>query len=168
LRQVKHAASYGVFSGLRAWLQSIHPDCVSSALSNGSLALEISIELGESITVTVVDEATQAGSAPEARTDINEDLRLSLSTLPPLLLHVILPPTYPLHNPPEISSLSATHSWLPQSCIHALQRDLLDMWRHEEVVLYDWVEYLRNAEFLQTSQILSVTDAGNIIGLVST
>lgn len=73
------------------------------------------------------------------------------SALPPLLLHVILPPSYPLHSPPEIVSLRATHMWIPD--IQVLQTVLINMWRIGEQVLYNWVEYIRTGEFLQAIEL---------------
>ena len=76
---------------------------------------------------------------------------LNLSVLPPLLLHVVLPPFYPLHNPPEIVSLRAMHMWIPN--IEVLQTALTEMWRIGEQILYNWVEYIRSGEFLQTIKL---------------
>jgi RWD domain len=76
---------------------------------------------------------------------------LNLSVLPPLLLHAVLPPSYPLHSPPEIVSLRATHMWIPN--IEVLQTALTEMWRIGEQVLYNWVEYIRNGDFLQTIKL---------------
>lgn len=70
-----------------------------------------------------------------------------LSSLPPILLHLILPPNYPLHSPPEIVSLRATHSWFLR--LPELRETLLGMWQAGEGILYNWVELIRNAEFLE-------------------
>jgi E3 ubiquitin-protein ligase RNF14 len=84
----------------------------------------------------------------------------SISSLPPLLLHLTLPPTYPLHLPPDIVSLRATHSWL--SRLPELQAMLLRMWEAGEGVLYNWVELIRTAEFLNSLDL----DLDNIIRCV--
>ena len=76
---------------------------------------------------------------------------LILSVLPPLLLHIILPPSYPLHSPPKIVSLRAAHMWIPN--IQILQTALTEMWQIGEQVLYNWVEYIRTGEFLQTIKL---------------
>lgn len=89
---------------------------------------------------------------PTSLTDkISRRETLNLSVLPPLLLHVILPSSYPLHSPPEIVSLRATHMWIPN--IQVLQTALTEMWRIGEQVLYNWVEYIRTGEFLQTIRL---------------
>ena len=72
-----------------------------------------------------------------------------LSILPPLLLHIMLPPSYPLHSPPEIVSLRATHIWVPTPNTQVLESTLTKIWQTGEQVLYNWVEYIRTGEFLQ-------------------
>jgi E3 ubiquitin-protein ligase RNF14 len=99
------------------------------------------------------------------RSETTQGLHLSLSTFPPLHLHVVLPPAYPLYVPPEITSLCAAHSWLPQLYIRALQQNLLSLWK-ADIVLYDWVEYIRNAEFLKFLG-LSAIDADGVIRFVN-
>jgi len=80
-------------------------------------------------------------------------MSISLSALPPLLLHIILPPTYPISSPPDINSLRASHLWLPE--IERLQAALLEMWQAGEPLLYNWVEYIRTGEFLKKLDLLS-------------
>jgi len=143
---------------------------VSSSLSNGCLTLEIPIELGEPKAVAIiVDNPTAApiSSVSDIGSESAEGLHLSLSFFPPLLLDVALPPSYPLHAPPEILSLSATHSWLPHQYIEALRCHLPNTWRAGETVLYDWVEFLRNAEFLQSPELPSMTGADKFIRSVA-
>ncbi|KAI0067871.1 hypothetical protein BV25DRAFT_1953211 [Artomyces pyxidatus] len=122
-------------------LQSIYPDyCVSTGSSNGVIKLEIPVELGEQRTVTLLADDTASGPTSSV------PLSLSLSLLPPVLLELILPTTYPLLKAPFISSLHATNSWLPRHSF--LRRKLLEMWQPGETVLYNWVEWIRSAEFL--------------------
>lgn len=66
--------------------------------------------------------------------------------LPPFLLDIVLPQTYPSKDPPQISSLRATHLWLPS--VATLAQQLLDMFQPGEGVLYAWVDYLRTGQFL--------------------
>jgi E3 ubiquitin-protein ligase RNF14 len=90
-----------------------------------------------------IHNATNSSASPSC---------ISLSTLPPLLLQVVLPPTYPMHDPPQIVSFRATHSWLDR--MSALKTLLLEMWQPgAEGVLYRWVEYIRNGEFLQPMEL---------------
>jgi len=84
-------------------------------------------------------------------------LSASLSTLPPLLLHLILPPAYPLHVAPHIASIRATHEWLPDPA--RLSPVLLDLWQAGEPVLYNWIEHIRTGEFLELLELLSRTDS---------
>lgn len=118
------------------------------------MKLEINVELGRARSVIVVDDGTVLGmvqSTSHEPASQAEDSLLSLSSLPPILLHLILPPTYPLHAPPEIVSLRATHSWLRR--IPDLHKALLNMWQEGEAVLYTWVEYIRTAEFLSIMEL---------------
>lgn len=70
---------------------------------------------------------------------------ISLSNLPPLLLEILLPPSYPLYDPPQIVSLHAMHSWLPLSRLH---RIFMEMWEPGEGVLYAWIECVRSGDSL--------------------
>jgi hypothetical protein len=111
--------------------------------SEGHIKLEIPVEFGMPRSV-IIEEVTLIDKASPRET-------LNLSVLPPLLLHVVLPPSYPLHSPPEIVSLRAMHMWIPD--IEVLQTVLMEMWRIGEQVLYNWVEYIRSGEFLQTIKL---------------
>jgi E3 ubiquitin-protein ligase RNF14 len=125
--------------------QSIYPDFIAGSLSERSLKFEIPVELGSSRLVTVIDDGSIAGSSDQAPP-------VKLTTLPPLLLHVFLPPEYPLHQPPRILSLRATHSWLPH--INLVQFQLVDTWKAGNTTLYDWIEYLRTGEFFDAVGLL--------------
>lgn len=74
-----------------------------------------------------------------------------MSTLPPLLVHLTLPPAYPLQQGPQISSIRATHLWLPR--IGALAKHLTEMWQPGEGVLYSWVEHVRTGDFLAALEV---------------
>jgi E3 ubiquitin-protein ligase RNF14 len=123
-------------------LQSIYPDYVSRDSSNGVLKFEIPVELEYPMNVFV----TRSGIA-EA-----EEHHLSLSSLPPVLLEVVLPPMYPLSEAPEIVSFHVSGSWIPRSG-HLLQA-LPEMWQPGEGVLYTWVEWIRSADFLNSMHII--------------
>jgi E3 ubiquitin-protein ligase RNF14 len=110
--------------------------------SEGHIKLEIPVEF-ETPRSVIIKEDTMDKISPRET--------LNLSVLPPLLLHVILPPSYPLHSPPEIVSLRAMHMWIPN--IQVLQTVLTEMWRIGEQVLYNWVETIRSGEFLQTIKL---------------
>ncbi|KAJ6574866.1 hypothetical protein B0H19DRAFT_1126090 [Mycena capillaripes] len=115
-------------------LESIFPDFISTDQANESfLKLEIPVQLGER-TVVVRPEDTECDA-----------LTLSLTSLPPLLLHIVLSATYPSQQPPDVSIRS---SWLPSHLIHRLHGLLRDMWHPGDGVLFDWVEFIRGGEFL--------------------
>lgn len=141
-------------------LQSIYPDCVSSDPSKGVKSLEIPIEFCEERTVLIVDDGTIASiSLPEGQAPQTEQQTLSLSSLPPVLLQFILPETYPLSASPSIVSLHVTNSWLATTS--PLQNMLEEMWQPGEGVLYTWVEWIRNADFLSVLHFLSEDVTGN-------
>jgi E3 ubiquitin-protein ligase RNF14 len=123
-------------------LQSIYPDCVSRDASNGSLKFEVPVELGPPMDVFV------RGSG---NTELQEH-HLSLSSLPPILLEIVLPPAYPLRAAPEIVSFHVSGSWIPHS--GPLLSKLRGMWQPGEVVLYTWVEWIRSADFLNSVNIV--------------
>ena len=123
-------------------LQSIYPDCVSRDSLNGGLKLEIPVEPQNPINVFIT-----AGGSGEI-----QEHHLSLSSLPPVLLKVVLPPAYPLHAAPEISSFHVTGSWIPH--IGLVLKSLLEMWHPGEAILYTWVEWIRSAEFLNSLQLM--------------
>jgi E3 ubiquitin-protein ligase RNF14 len=113
--------------------------------SGGHIKLEIPVEFEMPRSVIIEEDN------PISPLEDKKSLRETLSVLPPLLLHVKLPPSYPLHSPPEIMLLRAMHMWIPN--IQALQTALIEMWRTGEQVLYNWVEYIRTGEFLQTIKL---------------
>jgi E3 ubiquitin-protein ligase RNF14 len=82
----------------------------------------------------------------------SQEYHLSLSSLPPVLLEIVLPPAYPLRAAPEIVSFHVSGSWIPLS--KRLLEKLLGMWQPGEVILYAWVEGIRGAEFLDAIGII--------------
>ncbi|KIK71274.1 hypothetical protein GYMLUDRAFT_211354 [Collybiopsis luxurians FD-317 M1] len=123
-------------------LESIYPDFVAdNDLSRGSVKLEIPIELEEPHVVYIEDATKQE--------DSKKSLKLSL--LPPLLIHIILPPNYPLQAPPQLLSIRVTHLWMPTL---QLQQHLLDMWQQGEGVLYNWIEFIRSGKFLDQLEMI--------------
>ncbi|KAJ7225754.1 hypothetical protein GGX14DRAFT_640733 [Mycena pura] len=116
-------------------LQSIYPDFISSG-EFSDCVLEVPVQLGESRAVVVLPQDTDTPS---------ETLTLSLASLPPLLLHIVQSPTYPTHGPPDLSIRS---SWLPPPLVLRLHRLLRNMWKPDEHVLFDWIEFIRGGDFL--------------------
>lgn len=82
----------------------------------------------------------------------SQEYHLSLSSLPPVLLEIALPPAYPLRAAPEIVSFHVSGSWIPLS--GRLVERLLGMWQPGEVILYAWVEGIRGADFLDAMDII--------------
>ncbi|KAG7450277.1 uncharacterized protein BT62DRAFT_962071 [Guyanagaster necrorhizus] len=121
---------------------SIYPECVSSGICDTSVKLEIPVEFSEPRTVSISNDGLSQS--------------LSLTVLPPLLLHIDLPLAYPLYDPPQLVSIHATHLWMPR--LSKLQSTLSRMWQPGETVLYNWVEFIHGGEFLHSVDLTSDTD----------
>ncbi|KDQ63877.1 hypothetical protein JAAARDRAFT_54068 [Jaapia argillacea MUCL 33604] len=132
-------------------VQSIYPDYISIN-SKHTIKLEIPIEFSDTRTVQVIDDGTLSSSSPS---------QVNIQSLPPLLLTLILPQSYPLLSPPTIVSLSITHSWLPRSSITNLKTNLVGIWEQNgepgerEAVLYSWIDHLASGTFLESLHLLN-------------
>lgn len=126
--------------------KSIFPDCVTRETTRGLLKLEVPIELEKVHTVSIHQDGTLAHKNDEAKFQ-----EAGLTTLPPILLSILLPPLYPLLEPPQLLSVRVTHFWLPNTA--RLRQSLNEMWQSGEGVLYNWVEYLRTGDFLSTLEL---------------
>ncbi|KAF8168339.1 RWD domain-containing protein [Crassisporium funariophilum] len=139
-------------------LESIFPECISNWKSDGTLKLNIPIEFGERRCVNI-SKPNQSLYSSASSIQLIEPTAMEtvyLTTLPPLLVHIILPTSYPLHRPPQIISVRASQQWLTR--VSELQDLLLQRWQTGEPVLYDWVEYIRTGDFLQTMDLVSSDD----------
>jgi E3 ubiquitin-protein ligase RNF14 len=76
--------------------------------------------------------------------------------LPPILLQVLLPDGYPLHSPPQIVSLHATHSWAPR--LRVIIDQLLASWQAGEGVLYNWIEHIESGRFMHSLELVKDDD----------
>ncbi|TRM61430.1 hypothetical protein BD626DRAFT_500987 [Schizophyllum amplum] len=127
-------------------LESIYPECTTTDFAVGAtLKLEIPVELAQTRVVSIA-------APPEVTAGVSaqiQGLATSLSMLPPILLHLILPVDYPSSSPPEIIFLHSTHSWFPN--MKALHEALMGMWQPDEGVLYTWVEHIKSGQFLDSA-----------------
>lgn len=132
--------------------QSIYPECVTSDISSGLIKLEINVDLGGPRMLLVADDGSIPAFSPanEPRTapdpTKSPETGATVSSLPHILIQLILPPNYPSHAPPNIVSIRAKYSWCNR--LPDLQRALLEMWNEGEGVLYDWIEFVRTGTFL--------------------
>ena len=126
--------------------QSIFPDCITREKTRGLLKLEVPVEFERIHTVKIHQDGTLAHQSDKAKFQ-----EASLSTLPPILLSILIPPTYPLLEPAQILSIRVTHFWLANTT--GLLRSLNEMWQPGEGVLYNWVEYLRTGGFLPAMEL---------------
>lgn len=63
--------------------------------------------------------------------------------------------------PPNLMSLNVTHSWFGEVSRNRFKEKLIKMWQPGEGVLYTWVEWIQNAEFLSELELLSVDESGD-------
>jgi E3 ubiquitin-protein ligase RNF14 len=75
---------------------------------------------------------------------------------------MILPPSYPLHSAPQLTSIRAIYLCVPM--LMRLQSILTEMWTPGEGVLYSWIEFIRTGDFLRSIGLTSTV--GNTIQLV--
>ncbi|KAM5538239.1 hypothetical protein V8D89_008126 [Ganoderma adspersum] len=139
-------------------LESIHPDFLSMGVSKGYIRLEVPVDLSEPTVVLL-----QASSVDHDRptTEASSSTALLLTALPPILLDVSLPQAYP-YVTPQIRTVHATHSWLPQ--VGSELRDhLAGKWEAGEGVLYTWVEWVRTGEFLDDLHLTEAVDGQRTI-----
>jgi len=128
-------------------IQAIFPDFVSTS-TDGCFTFEILVESSEPCRITSSDDSQVEDS-------------VTISALPPLLLHVELPSDYPLWSPPRIISIRATHDWLTE--VEKMSASLRSMWVPEETVLTRWIEWINNATFLDELGLLQVSDGLRIL-----
>ena len=66
-----------------------------------------------------------------------------LSYLPPVRLHMSLPPGYPHGNPPKVG-LRTTPRWLPPAVIKSLEADAARLWEEmgHDMVAYAYIDHL--------------------------
>ncbi|KAG6885947.1 hypothetical protein C0993_007449 [Termitomyces sp. T159_Od127] len=133
-------------------LESIYPECISNEMTNKSLRLEIPVEFGAPRIVRVEQDT----SLTQCDSPSVPPLDLSLSSLPPITLNVVLPALYPMNEPPTLTSIRAAHFWLPQTS--RLHQVLTGLWQPGEGVLYTWIELLRNGDFFDAVNLLDDND----------
>lgn len=122
---------------------------------------------------SLYDGHSQAGPStlPISQTAVSSTPALELSHLPAITTRIHLPPSYPLCDPPRITSIRASlpqnqhGSWLNKSALAAIQSRLNGMWEEEKSasgeaegngVLWRWWEWVGGGEFL--------VDLGMMIG----
>jgi E3 ubiquitin-protein ligase RNF14 len=115
------------------------------------ITVEVPVLLPKSHTLVIYKEDSTAAPVVDGQ----PPLCLDVTALPPILINIALPDTYPTHAPPQILSLHSTHSWLPPMA--ALEDRLLALWTSQDGVLYSWIEYLESARFLDDLGMLNST-----------
>ncbi|KAF8316062.1 RWD-domain-containing protein [Clavulina sp. PMI_390] len=148
-------------------LEAIYPDCVTRKLNYDGITvkLELAIDLGSprrvfisedqsSSTKTPTNSIEASLPTPSGSSAVSQPLtsEVVVSYLPPLILDLFLPHTYPLITPPSFLSAYCTHSWLPPSQIARLVTHLHELWREQrdlgEGVLWRIAETIVGGDFL--------------------
>ncbi|KDN43487.1 hypothetical protein RSAG8_06076, partial [Rhizoctonia solani AG-8 WAC10335] len=139
-------------------LAAVYPDILTqnSVPAGKEIKLDISIELeGErkfDIISSIAVDTSSPGAGPSHSPQLHtpDSIPTALTHLPPLLITVVLPPTYP-QTKPVIHNISARHAWLAPALVRKLAVRLDEMWTPEEGVLWQWVEDVRTGAFLEST-----------------
>ncbi|KIM34119.1 hypothetical protein M408DRAFT_60662 [Serendipita vermifera MAFF 305830] len=113
-----------------------------------SIRLEVPVEIEEQ-KIEIVPELNLAGQSQQ-----EDSITVSLRNLPPLILTLLLPPTYPLRVPPLLVHLHSANSWLNASAINSLHESLSQMWQDDVDTgsstgsLWRMCEWIRGGSFL--------------------
>jgi E3 ubiquitin-protein ligase RNF14 len=138
-------------------LQSIYPDYISREASKGldmTIFLEVPIHLPHPHRLIITCDTPETSTFAEAAS--SPPTEGTISDLPPILLQVLLPDSYPLHSPPQILSLHATHSWAPR--LRVVIDQLLASWQAGEGVLYNWIEIIESGRFMHSLELMKNDD----------
>jgi E3 ubiquitin-protein ligase RNF14 len=87
---------------------------------------------------------------------------LEIAHLPPITVRLLLPPSYPLQQPPKVLSLRANlpdgdlrHHWLEKASLARLEDRVREFWEEEKAVvgegagvIWRWWEWIGAGEFL--------------------
>ncbi|CAG7847378.1 SubName: Full=Related to ring finger protein 14 {ECO:0000313/EMBL:CCA75181.1} [Serendipita indica DSM 11827] len=118
----------------------------SAVSAPGALRLEIPVELNEQEVEIASDLPLDVDSLPES------PARLRISNLPPLILELIFPSTYPLRATPLLARLHTVNTWLTSTEIGRIRQRLIDIWEEdlhiESGTLWRTCEWIRSADFL--------------------
>ncbi|CAE6475909.1 unnamed protein product [Rhizoctonia solani] len=155
-------------------LVAVYPDILTqnSVAAGKEIKLDISIELETERKFDIVSSSAVDTSSPGTEPSCSSQLHTSdsvtttLMYLPPLLINVVLPLTYP-QTKPMIQSISVRHTWLAPALVRKLAVRLDEMWTPEEGVLWQWVEDVRTGAFLESS-ILSHPSPNILISHLTT
>jgi len=120
-------------------LQSLYPDVIPSILPPSAkeiMIMRVEFGFSEATPVNVIGLG--------AKEESPEDL-LKVEHLPPLLVSIELPSTYPIEHAPVIHAIQSEHEWLPSSVVPELIQILMDMW-DESLVLDLWLDFFKRGE----------------------
>ncbi len=134
---------------------------MSGDSSKGMIRLEVPVDLPGSTAVVLASDSTiQSGSSSSSGPSTPKTI--SLTTLPPILLDICLPRTYP-YTPPQVRAVHATYSWLS---LDGLREALAGKWEEGQGVLYTWVEWIRSGEFLEELGMSTIIEGRQTIRYV--
>ncbi|KAF8527956.1 RWD-domain-containing protein [Hysterangium stoloniferum] len=123
-------------------LEATYPDTLpaSTPIVGQPFTLKIGVEMEKPIFVHLETEGPS-----------HLEHTAHISRLPPLCLTIVLPPSYPNHEPPHIHSLTSEYGWLPSESLNLLTGKLLEMWDNGSTVLALWILCIRNGQELLES-----------------
>lgn len=108
-----------------------------------SFSLQIQVDLNRDYILKVLGDTGDHAHSEES---------IQISYLPPIHMNLLLPPSYPHEQPPQIISLSSMHDWLPEQVLKKLAEDLREIWNRERcIILALWLDHIRDGEELLKS-----------------
>ncbi|CAE6456661.1 unnamed protein product [Rhizoctonia solani] len=139
-------------------LVAVYPGILTqhSVAAGKEIKLDIPIELETEQKFDIVSsgvvDTPSPGTEPSRSSQLHtsDSVPISLMHLPPLLINVVLPPTYP-QTRPAIKSISAQYTWIAPSLLRKLAAHLDEMWTPGESVLWQWAEDVRTGAFLEST-----------------
>lgn len=106
------------------------------------IMMEVALPLPEDLSQIEVAIVKDQGACSNQESN---SLPCCVKYLPPLLLHLKFPISYPSDEPPEFNISS---SWLDLAKLGRLCRKLDEMWQKSEPVVFNWVDWLENNALL--------------------
>jgi E3 ubiquitin-protein ligase RNF14 len=141
-------------------LQSIYPDQITrhSGEEGQTIFIRIDITLSTPTKVVCRQEANTSSSSVQpliveaAGADL-PSIGIVTPVLPPILVNLHLPQTYPQSTAPTIKTLTnadASETWLPSRTEQRVKNELEKLWAaaEGEGVLWSWVDWLASGAFL--------------------
>jgi E3 ubiquitin-protein ligase RNF14 len=139
-------------------MQSVYPEYTTRCegpqadqTSPVTIRLEVPVDFDGERDVEIALEDSVSGDGGES--PHQQLATLQLSNLPPLLITLLLPPTYPLRVSPLLIHFHSTNSYLRAEDVETIHKKLMDIWEEDldagTGTLWRTCEWLRSGTFLE-------------------